>query len=291
MFGYISANKNELNDEDKIIYQSYYCGLCQELKALAGAKGQMLLNYDMTFLTILLSGLEELSDTEAEFTCKLHPAKKKTSRINEATEYAAAMDIILSYHSLLDDCRDEGSCMKKKLADSLRPTYDMLYTKYPRQVKAVEDYMDAVLEAEKRRETNIDIISGLTGQLMEELFDWKYDSIWSKDLRTMGFYMGKFIYILDAYEDRKKDVKKNNYNPLQYVYNEQPGSYETFCRQTLTTLMAECSKAFERLPILLHADILRNILYSGVWTKYEYQRLKDKTKEEKQKKRKNNGSI
>ena len=34
-------------------------------------------------------------------------------------------------------------------------------------------------------------------------------------------------------------------------------------------MMSECSKAFEQLPIVENTDILRNILYSGVWCKYE----------------------
>ena len=55
MFGYINVNSKELSDEDKKIYQSYYCGLCQRLRAGCGKKGQMLLNYDMTFLALLLS--------------------------------------------------------------------------------------------------------------------------------------------------------------------------------------------------------------------------------------------
>jgi len=92
----------------------------------------------------------------------------------------------------------------------------------------------------------------------------------------MGFYMGKFIYLLDAYEDLKQDQKKGNYNPLAYVQMESKEEYETFCRSTLTCLMAECAKSFERMPILQHAEILRNILYSGVWTKYEYLKLKEK---------------
>ena len=52
MFGYVNINRNELSDENKKIYQGYYCGLCQKLKEVSGRKGQMLLNYDMTFLAV-----------------------------------------------------------------------------------------------------------------------------------------------------------------------------------------------------------------------------------------------
>jgi hypothetical protein len=46
----------------------------------------------------------------------------------------------------------------------------------------------------------------------------------------------------------------------------------------MTSMMSECAKSFERLPIVTHADLLRNIIYSGVWSKYEYLQLKKKKK-------------
>ena len=49
---------------------------------------------------------------------------------------------------------------------------------------------------------------------------------------------------------------------------EEPG-FEEECRQILTMMMSECCKEFEQLPILQNVDILRNILYSGVWCRYE----------------------
>ena len=100
---------------------------------------------------------------------------------------------------------------------------------------------------------------------MAEIFAWEPDA-WELSLRKIGFFLGKFIYLMDAYEDVEQDIKKGTYNPLKKRY-EEPG-FEEECRQILTMMMAECSREFEQLPILLHADILRNILYSGVWCRY-----------------------
>ena len=75
MFGYINVNREKLEPADRGMYQSYYCGLCQKLKENYGRKGQMLLNYDMTFLIVLLTGLYELEDHKTEFICALHPCK------------------------------------------------------------------------------------------------------------------------------------------------------------------------------------------------------------------------
>ena len=48
-----------LSEENKKIYQSYDCGLCQTMKSQYGRRAQMALNYDMTFLIVLLTGLYE----------------------------------------------------------------------------------------------------------------------------------------------------------------------------------------------------------------------------------------
>ncbi|MCR4675384.1 MAG: DUF5685 family protein [Lachnospiraceae bacterium] len=273
MFGYINANKSTMTNEEIDIYRSYYCGLCQQLKKEGGKRCQLLLNYDCTFLSLLLAGLYEVEGESSTFTCGLHPTKKKTAFYSEATEYAAAMDIILSYHNLLDDFKDTKNPGKQALAKYIEPTYKRMANKYPRQAHAVEELMRLTAEAEKRKETNVDILSGYTGEMLAELFDWKQD-LWSNELRNMGYYMGKFIYMMDAYDDLPSDIKKRQFNPLIDVKEKCPDGYETYCESALSALMAECAKSFERLPILMNANVIRNIIYSGVWTKYEYIQLK-----------------
>lgn len=284
MFGYININGKELSEESKKAYQAYYCGLCRKLKSNCGAKGQMLLNYDMTFLIVLLTGLYELENEESEITCALHPTKKRTVWLNAATDYAADMNLILSYHNLIDDWKDDRAYVKKALAKMLDKDYIRITEKYPRQVKALEEFMRKTAEVENGNETNLDAVAGLTGEMLGEIFCWKEDE-WAEEMRTLGFYMGKFVYIMDAYEDYDSDLEKKKYNPLIPLGKDNSQDMDTLCRLLLTSMMSECAKSFERLPILLHADILRNILYSGVWSKYEYLQLKKKKLEEKAKKK------
>ncbi len=277
MFGYINVNRKELSEENQQIYQSYYCGLCQELKEKYGAKGQVLLNYDMTFLIVLLTGLYEPEDRTERFTCALHPTRKRTASGNEITGYAAAMNVLLAYHNLVDDWKDEKKYTRRTMAGMLRRDYGKIRQEYPRQTEAVERYMESLAGYERENESNIDLVAGLTGEMLGEIFAWKQDE-WYSELKTLGFYMGKYIYLMDAYEDLDKDEKHGSYNPLIKLRRDSGNDFETLCRLMMTSMMAECAKSFERLPILLHADILRNILYSGVWTKYEYLQLKKKKK-------------
>lgn len=284
MFGYININDKELSLENKKAYQAYYCGLCRKLRSSCGTRGQMLLNYDMTFLIVLLTGLYELPNEESCFLCGLHPTKKQTAYINEATSYAADMNVILAYHNFEDDWKDERSYAKRAFLKIYEKDYERIKAVYPRQVQAVETYMKKQEEAEQKKETNLDALAGFTGEMLGEIFAWKED-IWAEELRCLGFYMGKYIYIMDAYEDRKSDEKRKTFNPLIVLEKENKANYETLCKLLLTSMMSECAKSFERLPILLHADILRNILYSGVWSKYEYMQLKRQKQEKKEKKK------
>ena len=61
--------------------------------------------------------------------------------------------------------------------------------------------------------------------------------------------MGKFIYLMDAYEDIGKDSKNNCYNVLNLMHKETEQDFETFSGLLLTSMMSECAKSFERLPI------------------------------------------
>ena len=159
----------------------------------------------------------------------------------------------------------------------LEKDYQRVAQNYPRQAKAIENYIAKLSEYEENKETNIDLVAGLTGEMLGEIFAWKQDE-WYDELKTLGFYMGKFIYLMDAYEDLKQDEKKDAYNPLRFLDTDDEQEFETLCRLMMTSMISECAKSFERLPILLHADILRNVLYSGVWSKYEYIQLKKKGK-------------
>ena len=221
MFGYINVNGKELSEENKNIYQSYYCGLCRNLRDFCGPKGQALLNYDMTFLVVLLTGLYEPDTKSKEFTCVLHPIKKRQARSNEIQQYAAQMNVLLAYYNLVDDWKDEKSYTKKTIASMFEKDYKRVAAQYPRQVKAVEDYIAKLSAYEESKETNIDLVAGLTGEMLGEIFAWKQDE-WYDELKTLGFYLGKFIYLMDAYEDLKKDEKNDSYNPLRYLEANTP---------------------------------------------------------------------
>lgn len=266
MFGYIAINKAEMKFKDYDMYHSYYCGLCKRLKECYGKRGQMTLSFDMTFLIVLLSGLyEPETDTEV-VNCIAHPLEKHTARTNEFTDYAAAMNLIFSYYKCMDDWTDERKKKSYAMAKMLKPKAEAIRKLYPAKVSKISSNLQKLSLLEQENEQNLDRMAGLFGEIMAEIFAYRHDE-WEDSLRKIGFFLGKFIYLMDAYEDVEKDIKTNNYNPLKNAFLDHEDFPEE-CRGLLTLMMAECSREFEKLPILLHADILRNILYSGVWCRY-----------------------
>lgn len=265
MFGYVNINKPELKMKDFYRYKAYYCGLCSMLKKRYGRLGQMTLSYDMTFLIILLTSLYEAETHHEHKRCIIHPVRKHDFLRNEITDYVADMNIVLSYHHFLDDWTDERSLPGLAGAGAFKRAYKKNEKKYPRQCKEIREGLQALAECEKNSIYDIDAAAGSFGKLMGALFVYREDA-WSETLSRLGFYLGKFIYILDAYDDLEKDIKKGNYNPLREYCKRD--SYKQDVERMLTMMMAEATKEFEKLPCLLDADILRNILYEGVWTKF-----------------------
>lgn len=271
MFGYIIINKPELKFREFDVYREYYCGLCRKLKEKYGALGQITLSYDMTFLIMLLTGLYEPATSHNICKCLAHPFEKHPYCTNRYTDYIADMNLLLTYYKCMDDWQDEKKLSRRSYAGLIQKKIKEINLKYPEKGRCVAENLQKITECEQKKETDIDLVSGYFGEIMAELMIYEKD-MWETDLRSIGFFLGKFIYLMDAYEDMEKDEKKQNYNPFRYYLEKNPLSpeeLEAFCEQTLTMMMAECSKAFERLPIIQDVEILRNILYSGVWCRFE----------------------
>lgn len=271
MFGYITINKEELKIKDYNTYEGYYCGLCRELGKRHGQLSRLTLTYDMTFLLLLLSSLYETEPKTAKVRCPVHPTAKHLALTNEFTEYAADMNILLTYYNLQDDWMDEKKLSSLAMSGFLKKACADISERYPSKARAVQQYIEKLTECEREKNPCLDTAAGYTGEMLGEIFCCREDE-WSGSLRKMGFYLGKFIYLCDAWEDLEQDKKRGNYNPL--LFQEASADPEEHIRSILTMMAAECAREFEKLPILVHADILRNILYSGIWTKYEITNIK-----------------
>lgn len=264
MYGYIQICKPELKFREYDEYRSHYCGLCRSLRERFGASGQLLLSYDLTFLTLLLDSLYEPENNSFSSRCIAHPLKKQKFVCSEVSEYAADMCMLLAAYKFEDDWKDEKNYLKKLAGTMLSGKTGRVRERYERKAAVIEKEFLKLESLEKEGCTNPEEPASCFGRALAEVMAYKED-FWEDTLRDIGFHMGRFIYLADAFDDIRKDRKKNCYNPF-LSQNEYDPLFHEAAEQLLRLMIAPAAEAFEYLPIVKNAEILRNIIYAGVWT-------------------------
>ena len=207
--------------------------------------------------------VREYETYKASYCGLCRSLKKRHGRIGQMT---LSYDMtFLALYKCLDDWQDEKKLWARIFSWMLVPKMKKIRKLYGEKAQMTADNLKALRELEKKNICDIDKSAGFFGRIMAELFVCREDE-WAEKLRKMGFYFGKFIYLMDAYEDIEEDLKQNRYNPLAELYGQE--SFEENCQQILKMMMAETSRVFEQLPIVEEVEILRNILYAGVWSRY-----------------------
>lgn len=263
MFGYIVCNKSELSKEEHQRYQKIYCSLCRELKQKYGQIARFSLNYDFTFLALYLSALYEPEESETQFRCMIHPFETRSEVRNPFIEYAADMTILLTYFKCLDDWNDEKKAGRLWYSGTLKKHLDNLEQKYPRQYRVIKTKIERMNELENKTINVSDEIVNCCGDLMAELFVYNESDYWSPRLRMFGYELGRFIYLMDAIIDYEDDLKSGNYNPFIKMEFDRDRA-----KEILNVMIGNAMEHFESLPIVKDVNILKNILYGGIWSQY-----------------------
>ena len=83
----------------------------------------------------------------------------------------------------------------------------------------------------------------------------------------MGDALGRCLYVMDACMDLDGDATWNRYNPFRRYYGL--ANNEQRFRSIMNMLLSDCLVAFDRLPLVQDASILKNILCVGLWTQFD----------------------
>lgn len=263
MYGRIIVNQSELKFKEFDVYRSYYCGLCSSLRK-RGLSKSVCLSYDMTFLSLLLNSLYESETTTEKKRCVCHMCKKHSETHHRYSDYVADLSLILSYYKCLDDFHDDCNIFAYLYSLTLKSQVKKITAKYPQKCSDIKRLISELSKAEKTE--SVEIVANIFGEIMRIVCTPEED-LWFDALSSFGFYLGKFIYIADAYEDLKDDIKKNRPNPLRDM-SALP-DFDKECLTVLNMYAASAADEFEKLPIIENAELLRNIIYSGIWQKIE----------------------
>lgn len=266
VFGYIMASADNLPKESQARFREFYCGMCRTLRRRHGVFGELTLSYDMTFMAVLLNALYEPGERRGMERCAAHPLKAHHYIDTPVLEYCADLNIALSYHKCRDNWLDDKNPVAAAEAKALKSAYRRVSAALPDQCACIEDWLREIHDIESANLCAIDPPVNATGRMLGRLFQYRAGDVWSDALYAVGDGLGRFIYLMDAYDDLPRDVKRGSYNPLKAC--RERADYEEFCRDALMLAVADATREFELLPIVQDADILRNILYSGIWSKY-----------------------
>lgn len=271
MFGYIMADKPELRVREYHQYRGYYCGLCRAI-AEYGQGGRILLSYDCAFLYILFSALQETPLRAEHKRCIMHPVRKELTIFDAPAEYAAAVNVLLGASNLRDKKKDRQQKSAAAFLLAVRRAEKRAEQKYPLLAEMIQKNLQALNWAEQGQETDIDRAAHPFAQLLSEIFSgFKIEAGEKQEviLRELGYQLGRWIYLADAWEDRLEDRKKNNYNVFLKKFAENEEQAAQAAEFNLKSAVNAAILAYDLLEVKRSRGILENIMYRGIPRKTE----------------------
>lgn len=263
MFGYIRAAKGDLKVKEYDFYKAVYCTLCKTMGREYSILSRFTLSYDFTFLALLNMSLKDGCDAVEKKHCVFNPLKKCVFCKNDADiQLPAAAAVILNYYKVLDNINDEKGL--KKIGFILaKPFFKTPYKKaakrYPEIDKIVLQYIteQGIVE---REDVSLDAAADPTAKVLSQIFMLLSDDDTQKRvLQRLGYCIGRYIYLIDAYCDLEADIRNKSFNPLKARENPKD-----LISEQLYFCINEACKAYELLDVKKYKDILGNIIYLGL---------------------------
>lgn len=272
MFGYVVIDKPNILIKDYNVYRAYYCGLCKTIGKRNGQLNRLTLNYDIVLLALLGHNYENRDPVFCEGRCFVHPVGKKLSYVkrNDILDRIADINVILGYYKLTDDVIDENK--HRSVRSIMRPSYKNAAKRMKRFDEAVRRGYDRLREEEKKN-SDISTLADCFGYILSACGDALTDKC-DKNLRKFLFYIGRWIYVIDAYDDIKKDFKDKCFNPFLREIKETDDNFyneaERRARELLYEDIAVATDCYNAMKIEVSEGPLSNIIYRGLKDRTEF---------------------
>lgn len=275
MFGYVQPFKPELKIKEYTCYKSYYCGVCKALGKGYGPICRLTITYDAAFLALLNSSLMENSVKVCRERCLSNPFKlQPVVKEHEAVDYAAMINVLMAYYKLIDGWKDERSFLSLSGAVFIKPFVRKINRIYPEIHEGIEEHLNRLKALESKKTTSIDEAADPFAKLLSILLPFpKLEKTTRKVLAWMGYNLGKWIYIIDAFCDIDGDLRTGSYNVLiakygsSHLANEIREKSREEVKFVLETCLSEIGKAYELLDIKRNSALLENIIFLGLYNK------------------------
>ena len=270
MFGYVIIDKPNILIKDYQTYRSYYCGLCKSIGKTNGNLMRFTLNYDIVMLALLAFNYEECEPVFKKGKCPVHCFRKIEYVDNNVLfERISDINVILGYYKVYDDVLDENK--HKAIKCGITPYYKKSAKRMPKFDLSVKEGYDRLRKEEKDKNT-ISVLSDIFGSILMSAGDAVTDKC-DSTLRELLFYVGKWIYIIDAYDDIKKDFENHSFNPFLRENKNLDDIFfdnaEAEARRLLYECLDKISSAYNKMKITVSEGALSNIIYLGLKNRTE----------------------
>ena len=270
MYGYVRPERSELKLREYEVFRGVYCGLCHTLKKRYGPLLRYAVNYDLTFLAMLLA--EPEAPRTSLRRCPYHPLRRAVCPESSASLDAAAdYTVILAYWKLRDEAEDAGpmkAFFSRVLAVTLRGAYRRAARIRPAFAETARSELRALREIEKSESPSVDAPADRFARILRAAADEEDDEARLRVLRELLYHLGRIVYILDAADDLSDDIRSGAYNPLRFRFAPKDGKLspedERELRLSLQHSHNSVVSAYELLGRSPYAGILENILYLGL---------------------------
>ena len=270
MFGYVRPTPDRLTAEEQQRFEGAYCGLCHTLGKRYGLAGRMILNYDLTFLAMLLS---EGAVERCTKRCLIHPVRGRPCAYGgSAFDLAADMSVILTWWQIQDGIVDHGfiSGLKYRAASLLlRRAYRKARALRPEFDESTRQHLQTLSQLEKAECPSLDAAADTFARLLADAANEVAQPVKRRVLEQMLYHLGRWVYLMDAADDLKKDVKTGSYNPLPLRY-ALPGDTLTDAArrelaQTLDNSIRAMAAAFELWDFGGYGPVIESTVYEGLY--------------------------
>lgn len=269
MFGYVLPLREELKVKDWERFRSVYCGLCHALGHRCGPLSRLMLSYDFTFLALLLGTGRE----QRRRRCVSGPCGGRQACCScDALEVAADETVILTWWKLRDEIQD-GSFGKRLAARFLslvyKPAYGKAASRRPLFAQRVQQELTRLDGLEQERIPSLDRPADAFAQLLVCAAPPTGDPVRERAMGQLLYHVGRWIYLIDAWDDLAEDLATGSYNPFvaRYGLKEVPGPESALAQEADLTLKQSLNlawTAFQLLDLGEDEALVDNILSGGL---------------------------
>ena len=232
------------------------------------------LSYDFAFLAAFRMSLTNESLDLQKKRCFVHPLKKKSMAVDSDTlAYCADASAILTYHKCKDDVSDEKG-FKKLRARAATGVFSKAYRRAKRRYPALDTAVRSLLQELNDYEKNIsappsaDAPAAIFGNLMAAVCSENLEGVEARIAKTFGRAIGHWIYLIDAADDYRDDIKSGSFNPFVRLFGDEMTEEDAnSIAVSLKRYLTDAEGAFlliDNFPAPEVREILCNILYLGL---------------------------